>query len=250
MKNYSELTDSRQVLLWGDSLTEGSPGVAFTSYLYNLIAGVDWVNMGRGGDTALSLLRRLEQEPIPDKANKSALAILWVGVNDVFADLVPGYSLLKFARRQPPTRNVNDFSEIYHSVLGILSQFAPRIITLPPLFVGENPSTELNLRLHDLGDKIAAISVDFSECRFVDLRESFTLDSDNPPSFVPVNPWSKLAEKFGRIELEDYDRAAERRGLKWTYDGVHFNSCGARKVATVLSGAIREELEVYEFEEE
>lgn len=248
MKYDSGFTESRQILLWGDSLTEGSPGVAFTSFLYESISGIDWVNRGRGGDTALSLMRRLEQENVPDNSEKSALAILWVGVNDVFADLIPGYNLIKAAMRQPPTRNIDNFLEIYHSILEKMTSLTSRIIALPPLFVGENPSTELNLRLHDIGGRISAISSEYSECRFVDLRESLPLVTDNPPSFLPVNPWSKLAERFGQVEAEDYDRAAERRGLKWTYDGVHFNSRGARKVATVLSGVIREELEVSDHE--
>lgn len=244
MKQDPGFTRPRQVLLWGDSLTEGSPGVAFTSFLHEYFSDIEWVNKGRGGDTALSLLRRMDQEKVPDKSQRFLLAVLWVGVNDVFADIIPGYGLIKLARRQPPTRNADDFSEIYYLILEKMKLFSRRIIVLPPLFVGENPSTELNLRLHELGDKISAISREFSECRFVDLRESLPLETENPSSFLPVNPWSKLAERFGQVEVEDYDRAAERRGLRWTYDGVHFNSRGASRAAKVLSGAIKEELEL------
>ncbi len=136
------ITNDPEILLWGDSLTKGDPGVAFTRYLYPAIEGIRWVNHGKGGDTALSLLKRIEAEPVPPAKNKALIAVLWIGVNDVFAGLVPGYGLLKAARRQPPTRNVDTFEGIFRSILDNLFRHAHRIIALPPLFVGEDPGTE------------------------------------------------------------------------------------------------------------
>ncbi|MCK5249808.1 MAG: hypothetical protein KAJ98_07580, partial [Spirochaetaceae bacterium] len=82
--------DNPRILLWGDSLIEGKPGVAFTSFLSESLPELCLVNRGRGGDTALSLLRRLKGDPVPEMREQYEIAILWVGVNDVFADLVPG----------------------------------------------------------------------------------------------------------------------------------------------------------------
>jgi lysophospholipase L1-like esterase len=236
------ITNDPEILLWGDSLTKGDPGVAFTVYLYRAIKGIRWINHGKGGDTALSLLKRIEAEPIPAANRKALIAVLWVGVNDVFADIVPGYGLLKTARRQPPTRNVDTFDGIYRSILDNLFMHAQRIIVLPPLFVGEDPGTDRNRRLAIMSNLISEICSEYTDCRFTDLRPSLPLISDSPPGFLPVNPWSKIVAFFGRIEIEDYDKAAERRGLNWTYDGVHLNSTGAREVSRVLSNVIEEEL--------
>jgi lysophospholipase L1-like esterase len=236
------IANDPEILLWGDSLTKGDPGVAFTGYLYQAVKGIRWVNHGKGGDTALSLLKRIEAEPVPPAKNKALIAVLWIGVNDVFADLVPGYGLLKTARRQPPTRNVDTFEGIFRSILDNLFRHAHRIIALPPLFVGEDPGSDGNRKLVIMSDLVSKICSEYPECRFADLRLSLSLSSDNPPGFLPVNPWSKIVEFFGRIEIEDYDKAAERRGLNWTYDGVHLNSNGAREVSRILSNVIEEEL--------
>ena len=239
--------DNPRILLWGDSLIEGKPGVAFTSFLSESLPELCLVNRGRGGDTALSLLRRLKGDPVPEMREQYEIAILWVGVNDVFADLVPGYGLWKSAIRQPPTRNPDSFAGIYRSILEILRRHARNIIVLPPLFVGEDPSRGLNRKLIQLGDLISAMAEKTPDCRFVDLRISLPLARHYPSSFLPVNPWSKLATAFGRIEDDDYDRAAERRGLRWTYDGVHFNTAGAREVSRVLAMEIEKVLIQVEF---
>ncbi len=234
----SGFADNPKVLLWGDSLTEGKPGVAFTSFLSESLPELRLVNRGRGGDTALSLLRRLKDETVPDLHEQFEIAILWVGVNDIFADLVPGYGLWKTAMRKPPTRDPDSFAGIYRSILAILRRHALNIILLPPLFVGEDPTREMNRRLVQLGDIISTMAEKTPDCRFVDLRLFLPLERKKPSSFLPVNPWSKLATAFGRVENEDYDRAAERRGLRWTYDGVHFNTAGARKVSRILAKEI------------
>lgn len=234
--------DHPRIDLWGDSLTEGRPGVAFADRLARRFGNVRWVNHGLGGDTVQSLKRRLEASSAGPDSDPAFLSVLWIGVNDVFADAMPGYALWKAALRQPPTRSEAVFRRIYRTVLDESDRRAERVLVLPPLFVGENPDTPLNRRVRRLGDIIRTVSDDRPSCRFLDIREDLPLRTSNPPRFLTVNPWSRLAEAFGRVSDDDYDRAADRRGLDWTFDGVHLNSRGADRVADRLAAAIQEEL--------
>lgn len=230
-----------RVLLWGDSLTEGRPGVAFAEFLTKANPHICFENNGRGGDTVSSLLTRLLEVPEPREDEKADLAVLWIGVNDLFADIIPGYAHWKSAWGQPPSRDIDAFLEIFQSILERLTTHAQRILVLPPLFVGEDPGTEMNKRIRKWGDSISAEISNLSHCRFVDIRVSMPLEPKKKSRFLPMNPWAKIAESVKKLSAADYDAAGSRRGLIWTFDGIHLNSKGAQTVSRILTKVISEE---------
>ena len=232
-----------RVLLWGDSLTEGRPGVSYPDILTAACPGLRFSNYGKGGDTVRSLLKRLQDAHSGRKQRlKAAAAVLWVGVNDVFADIHPGYGLFKTALRQPPTREAEIFTEIYGRILDILKEHAEKLLVLSPFCVGEDPGNQLNTRLREMTDMIAGLCADDASCRFIDMREVLPLKEEEPPAFLPANPWSRIVDNLGsgKVSTRAYDAAAERRGLKWTYDGVHLNSAGAEAVAAFVKGKLED----------
>ena len=232
---------SSRILLWGDSLVEGKPGVAFASILMRRFPDFIWVNLGKGGDTLRSLEERLESRETPARKDRAALALLWVGVNDVLADIVPGLGIWKTAMRQPPVRNDGEIADIYRRILERLAEHAVSILAIPPLFVGEDPDTTLNARVRDVGDRLKDVVLEFSACRFVDMRSHMPL-APGGSSYFPVNPWSKILKIFGGVGPDDFDLATKRRGLKWTYDGIHLNSRGAEMAAQILAEEISRKL--------
>ena len=223
---------SRRILLWGDSITEGKPGSSYALRLSRRFPDWEFVNRGKGGDTVQSLARRMKTEAEPETPYD--LALLWVGVNDVYADITPVYGLWKTAMRQQPTRDEETFTATYRSVVHSLGKQSRRLLLLPPLFIGEDPTSVLNHRIMNISGIIRGIAEETEGCRFVDVRSRLPLSSHEPPVFLPLNPLSKLADTIAGMEDEYFDRAADRRGLTWTCDGVHLNSRGAETVAEVL----------------
>ncbi|MDF1566527.1 MAG: SGNH/GDSL hydrolase family protein [Spirochaetaceae bacterium] len=237
----AEAVRTARVLLWGDSLTEGRPGVAFADFLAESNPHVRFENNGRGGDTVSSLLTRLLEVPAPPENEKADLAVLWIGVNDLFAEVLPGYALWKTAWGQPPSRDIDAFIDIFKSILERLTTHAHRILVLPPLFVGEDPRTEMNQRIREWGDRISVEISGLGNCRFVDIRPLMPLTPTKQSRFLPVNPWAKIAESVKNLAPADYDEASIRRGLTWTFDGIHLNSNGARTVSRILTNIFPEE---------
>ena len=56
-----------KIAFFGDSLTEGFPGVAYFSLLQQRFPGSELFNYGKGGDTVISLLKRIESISFPSK---------------------------------------------------------------------------------------------------------------------------------------------------------------------------------------
>ena len=231
-----------RILLWGGQPHRRKTGSGFVPLVEASFPLMSFENYGRGGDTVLSLKKRLLAIPVPESDFKADLAVLWIGVNDVLADMLPGYGILKSVTGQPVTREADDFARIYSEVLEMLLQHSERIIAFSPLFIGEDRGTVLNRRISELCGRIHALANELRSVRYVNLHEKLLLDGIPPSAFVPVNPWARLANGLITLSDEEYDSAALRRGLRWTYDGVHLNSRGARKVAEVLVDLIKEEL--------
>jgi lysophospholipase L1-like esterase len=225
------------IRLWGDSLTEGYPGVSCMEILARDLPEVEFFNHGRSGDTTAGLLRRLKNTPPSE--TRADISVLWVGVNDIYSQLIPGHNLWKSALRQKPTQDLFIFEPLFKEILNELRLRSGRIVVLPPLFIGERPESGINRRLKGLGNLIGSIAESFPGGRFLDIRICLPLEDAQSSDYLPVNPFMKIVENFGKVEDADYDRASERRGLKWTYDGLHLNSAGARAISRCLMDGIQ-----------
>jgi hypothetical protein len=211
--------------------------------LAGILPDIEFINHGRGGDTTAGLLRRIKDAPVSDTT--AEISVLWVGVNDVYSQLIPGHHLWKSAFQQRPTRDPLIFGSLFIEILNQLSYRSERIVVLPPLFIGERPESRVNRRLKRLGDLIGSLAESNPRSSFLDIRRCLPLNAAQPSDYVPVNPLVKIIEGFGSAEDADYDRAGERRGLRWTYDGLHLNSRGAGAVSLCLREGIVEVLKKY-----
>jgi len=99
----------------------------------------------------------------------------------------------------------------------------------------------MNKRIREWGDRISAEISGLENCRFVDIRPLMPLTRTKQSRFLPVNPWAKIAESVKNLAAADYDEASSRRGLIWTFDGIHLNSNGARTVSRILTKVFLEE---------
>lgn len=86
------------IAFFGDSLTFGAPGVSYFNLLEKTFPQHELLNFGQGGDTVVSLYRRIRELP----AEKFDMAFLWVGVNDELVHASWTYPLLKKLHQNPP----------------------------------------------------------------------------------------------------------------------------------------------------
>jgi len=224
-----------RIAIYGDSLTEGIPGLSFFKALECKIPEHALVNRGKRGDTVVSLFRRIVRD---GTSGPLGLAILWVGVNDVLAKVSRSHAALKHLMRQPRAKDLSEFSDYYSRILKLIQPSADRILAVSPLLIGESLSNRWNRELGDVCEVIALASSGYAH--YIDLRAEIAARwsesqcSDYIPKLVTRIAWDSL---FRRTPAA-VDKAASRRGLQFTLDGVHLNSTGVQVVAEVLRKAI------------
>ncbi len=219
-----------RIAFFGDSLTEGIPGAAYFDLLQQSLPQHELLNFGKGGDTVISLHRRIMHTQIPSSLD---LAFLWVGVNDVLVTTSWTYPLLKLYRRQPWARTLDTFSRYYGLLLEQLTGAAEHVVAISPHLIGEDLENPWNRKLKDQGDAIKTTIRDLPKVSFLDLREDFRARLAGQP-VSPYIPRNTLRFLLKRSPLQDKHR------LRLTLDGVHLNADGAELVAQVFTRKIRE----------
>ncbi len=227
-----------KVAFFGDSLTEGFPGVSYVSLLQQKFPEFELFNCGKGGDTVISLLERIKS------LNFSAqfdLAFIWIGVNDVFVKVSRMYPFLKKLRRQPWAKNHDVFTSYYQNILNFLAAKAEWLFTVPAVFIGEDLDNPWNRELLVLNTIIKDLSFHQKNCEFIDLREIFIqrLERQHPSPYIPRSSMRILKDALALRTSGTGDKESSERGLRLTLDGVHLNNKGASLTAEIFEGAIK-----------
>lgn len=227
-----------RIAFYGDSLTAGSPGVSFFPALEAMLAEHQLINCGKGGDTVISLYRRISRDALCDPTD---IAVLWVGVNDVLAKVTGSHSLLKRLTQQPRARDHAEFRDTYQRTLELLRQTARQILAVSPLLIGEDLENPWNRELGDLREIIASVCAFFDDVQHLDLRAcvSERLKGGHASGYLPMSVTSVALDALLLRTPARVDRVARRRGLRLTLDGVHLNSAGAEAVTQELRRALR-----------
>jgi lysophospholipase L1-like esterase len=227
-----------KIAFYGDSLTAGFPGVAFFELLQTALPQLTLLNYGKGGDTVQSLHQRVVKRGLLEPVD---LAFLWIGTNDVLDQtslLATIYSRFQgqFAALTPPV-----FEERYRALLDLLCPLAQHLITVSPVFVGEDSGSRWNKRLVEMADTIKTLSAIYPNVTYLDLRSVFLAELGAKPTR------GYLSSSVPRVILDvltlrndvQIDQVSRRRGFHFTLDGVHFNSTGAALVAQTFEQVIQ-----------
>jgi lysophospholipase L1-like esterase len=227
-----------RIAFFGDSLTEGIPGVSVLRKLGMMLPEHELENFGKRGDTVISLYRRIAQDPHQGAADT---AVLWIGVNDILAKISFGHSILKRWMRQPRAKNLTEFRDYYKRTVELLLENAGRVLAVSPLLIGEDLSNPWNSELDDLGGIIASVAASFGTVGFIDLRAviAHRLVASQPSNYIPNRVTTIACDTLFLRTPRAVDSAASRRGLQLTLDGIHLNSTGATAVAEALRQALR-----------
>jgi len=226
-----------KIAFFGDSLTEGIPGVPFFDFLRERLKEHTLYNYGRGGDTVLSLYRRMERLKLSEHFD---IAFLWVGTNDVLVNITPVYPVVKRLVNQQWTRSEQEFAQYYRKSMNFLREKSMRIYTVPPLFIGEDLENEWNRRLGRLSGIISELTAGYEQAAYIDLRAVFRayLNGKALSDYLPESLARTGFDVIGLREPKQVDERSAERGLYYTLDGVHLNSRGAEITAEVFAARI------------
>jgi lysophospholipase L1-like esterase len=230
----------------GDSLTQGIPGSSYFAILREKLPQHQWVNLGRGNDTVVSLYHRLALTSFNDASFDDApfdLAFLWVGVNDVSKAGSWWFRLANALRGQPRSQSLAEFQVYYQKTLDVLIRHARRVIAVAPLLKGEDIDSEWNQQIDVLARTIAELTTHYGAAAYLDPRPAFYAELANRQTsdYLQESPLRIALDILTLWSDAQVDRKAAERGLHFTLDGVHLNSVGAALVADMFSKAVVKE---------
>jgi lysophospholipase L1-like esterase len=223
----------KNIAFFGDSLTHGVPGFSYFDILKEKLPQHKLFNLGKGGDTVISLFHRLVSLNLDFPMD---IAFLWIGVNDVFVKTSPISPVIKRLRRQPWAKNHQEFQVYYVKILEYLCDKFTIIYTIPPLFIGEDRENPWNRELNTLSSIIAAMTNRCDNVEYTDLRQVFfsQLPSENISPYVPKSFLRILWDSFSLKTPKETEQKVNQRGLRFTLDGIHLNQTGAELAATIF----------------
>ena len=207
-KTFKGLTPMK-IAFFGDSLTEGIQGASYFEILKKKLPEHQLFNFGKGGDTVISLYKRIRSL---DMNSNFDISFLWVGVNDVLVKTSWIYPILKRIRRQPWAKKPEDFEHYYRSLLDLLKKTSQYLVTVSPLFIGEDIDNTWNKELAELAKIIKSLSAFYSNTIYFNIQAPF-------------------------IPLLSKENTSLKK-LHFTMDGVHLNKAGADIVANEFQQVI------------
>ena len=195
-------------------------------------------NYGQNGDTVRSLLHRLKKIELQDRFD---LSFVWVGTNDILVQVSWSFPPMKFIQHQPWTPHCESFKLCYQQLLDFLQPHTDSIITVSPLFIGEDLTNTWNKQLTQLGEIIQDISEKKKYIQYLDIQKVFRNHQTKPPSpFIQKKVIGTVIDSLLYSSPEKIEQRAQQRHLQYTIDGIHFNSNGAQLVADTFYKSIKD----------
>ena len=226
-----------KIAFFGDSLTEAKTGVSYFDILKQKLPQYQLLNYGKGGDTVISLYRRISKI---DFDSPFDITFTWIGTNDVLSKITSRFSIMKILKNQPPVKSKAEFKNYYQKLIDYLVPYSKNIITVTPLFIGENLDNQWNKELGALSAIIKSLSANYERITFLNLREILAARlTEKQVSDYHIRSITRVILDYLLLNTaEKVDRKAQSRGLHFTLDGVHLNSTGAEIVADTFFDAI------------
>jgi len=226
-----------EILCLGDSLTFGSAGHSYISYLS---PGIRALNRGRNGDTAAGAKRRLSRYLRRKRYASVPVAVVWIGTNDL---LIPHLATLSFWWKlvmKPRSafkrckREDAAFAQEYEALLDLLERSGKKavLVGLPLIQVEGFPKERLTARNAVIQKLAAERNLPYVDA--LSIQENALRSPEQPCSWGRI--W--LVRLFDAAVMalfpQSKDRLAQRRNLSLTVDGVHLTSRAARLIAAEI----------------
>jgi len=230
------------IYCYGDSITEGMPGVSYCRYFS---PGTRHRNFGLGGDTLYGLLERIKHGAVP--LPEEGRAVVLIGTNDIMLPhLKTSSPTWKIAVKQVerrgsrPTEEPGRFGEMYGTLLDTLSLSAVTAVSIP--LIGEDLHSPLNQKA-DQYNQIIRELCEKRKIPFLDFnaRQKKIVQAHGIPAapyFFDRSPFTPFGDKLITRYLRGADRLGAKRGLSVTIDGVHLNDRSAALLAAMIEESL------------
>jgi lysophospholipase L1-like esterase len=224
------------IAFFGDSLTQGTIGASYFNRLEKKLPKHTLFNYGQNGDTVRSLLNRMKKI---DFTQRYDISFVWVGTNDILVHVSWAFPPMKLLLNQPWTPTCESFTVCYQQLLEFLQPHTENIITVSPLFIGEDFTNSWNQQLATLGKTIKNLSVKF-HAHYLDIQKIIQHhQKSNPSLFIQKKVTGTIIDSLLYSTPEKIDQRAQQRHLRYTIDGIHLNNKGAELVADVFYTLIK-----------
>lgn len=237
-----------RIVFFGDSLTEGVEGVSYLGVLVARAAsdprlrGVELVHAGIGGDTAEHLLARVERDVV---ARQPDAVLVQIGTNDCTTLLMrrrlPTLPNLRtryyFFRRKGVRGAVTPerYAAALRAIVTTLrARTNARIALCTPPTIGEAPGSRTWRTLDRYAATVRTVA---AECAtdLLDLRVAFARALEGLPPAPATGLQGIANERRARaVRAQGIEAQAQARGLRLTYDSLHFTARGAELMAGII----------------
>ncbi len=232
----------KKVLCFGDSLTQGKPGITYVKYMdrsYNC------KNYGLGGDTLLGMTRRLEKVSRRRDFKDVTDIVVGIGANDIIQSFLNDYSWLwkirvktLIMRGSICSSNGSEFKENYEKLIFLLKKTNKNVIIFSIPYIETNESI-INEQVI-IYNKIIKELCELNNIPFVDYW-SWQIENkvnSKTGAFMSKNPLLVGLDTLLTTYLPFNDYISKKRGLVLTVDGCHTNKFAAKGLANLIDNEI------------
>ncbi len=232
------------ILCFGDSITQGRPGVTYLKYVRDRR---EFVNFGLGGDTLAGMTVRLKNAFCDAKYSNADTVIIGIGTNDVLHPYLRGFSKSwtkivgrLIGRGSVPCSDETEFRVRYEELLKMLADTDKKVIIFGiPLL--ETNVVELNVKaeaynriIRELCGELGVYFIDIMELQ----SEIKTKLNNHGAKFFSSSILEPVFLTVFTTYLPFTDQVSKNRGLAVTVDGVHMNTISAKCLASLVDAAV------------
>ncbi len=228
------------VLIIGDSITQGKIGVNYVTILEEQFPEVSFTNLGLGGDTLVGIGKRL----IKTLERRSFdLIVIEAGHNDLLIpemkSLTPRLQVYAHwfeVRGSKPALEAAEFEKLYRSIIIDLFRHTSVPVLLTTLScLGESLNSDINRQRAAYNRSIERIAQQY-QCGLIPVAEAFdrVLERGDRSDYF----FGKLTDIFKSITPQGANKLSSSRVLELTIDGIHLNETGAKLYAELVGSAI------------
>jgi len=232
------------VFSFGDSITEGKPGISYLRYLDRK----KFKNFGLGGDTLKGLKNRLFKFLASDfEFHKSDQLLIEIGANDLLLPYLNNLSsqwrktvknLIK--RGSIPSSNLTDFRKEYVDLMKKLKNRKIDFKVVSIVCIGESIYCNLNQKVLEYNSAIKEICdvfnieyINFHSWQMHILKQI----ENNSETLLGTNPMDTLFDTFLTTYMPFSEYISKKRGFSLSVDGVHLNKISAKKLSEMVKTA-------------